>query len=182
MTADATHNSLISGVDGAASSRAILDVLAAVRAWDDEPMSAPSENLQAQASRPIAAIALDGRPARTTIATAVIGGYIALGLVFRLGAEAYLLLGIPITIGFQILVVRRPLRSLWLRTTPPMTFTPRSMVAIVLLSIAPAIVGGVRDGDPALIGFLRRESQSARDPHGYWRVARGPNGGAGTDA
>ena len=30
--ADATHNSLISGVDGAASSRAILDVLAAVRA------------------------------------------------------------------------------------------------------------------------------------------------------
>jgi ATP-dependent DNA helicase RecG len=31
-------------------------------------------------------------------------------------------------------------------------------------------------------GFLRRESQSARDPHGYWRVTTGPVGGAGTDA
>ena len=43
-------------------------------------------------------------------------GYIALGLVFGLGAEAYLLLGIPITIFLQMLVVRRPLRSLWLRS------------------------------------------------------------------
>jgi ATP-dependent DNA helicase RecG len=31
-------------------------------------------------------------------------------------------------------------------------------------------------------GYLRRESQSARDPHGYWRLATGPNGGAGTEA
>ncbi len=31
-------------------------------------------------------------------------------------------------------------------------------------------------------GFLRRESHSARDPHGYWRVTTGPVGGAGTDA
>jgi ATP-dependent DNA helicase RecG len=31
-------------------------------------------------------------------------------------------------------------------------------------------------------GYLRRESQSARDPHGYWRLTTGPNGGAGTEA
>lgn len=31
-------------------------------------------------------------------------------------------------------------------------------------------------------GFLRRESQSARDPHGYWRLTTGPNGGAGAEA
>ena len=30
-------------------------------------------------------------------------------------------------------------------------------------------------------GYLRRESQSARDPHGYWRLTTGPNGGAGTE-
>jgi len=30
-------------------------------------------------------------------------------------------------------------------------------------------------------GFLRRESQSARDPHGYWRLTTGPNGGAGPE-
>ncbi len=31
-------------------------------------------------------------------------------------------------------------------------------------------------------GYLRRESQSARDPHGYWRMTTGPAGGAGADA
>jgi membrane protease YdiL (CAAX protease family) len=89
------------------------------------------------------------------VATLVIGGYMALGFAFRLGAEGYLLLGIPITISFQILVVRRPLRSLWLRQAPPLTFTSRSMVAIVGMAIAPAVAAasGVRDGDPALVGW-----------------------------
>lgn len=31
-------------------------------------------------------------------------------------------------------------------------------------------------------GYLRRESQSARDPHGFWRLNRGTSGGAGMDA
>ena len=118
-------------------------------------MNAHSDSRHVQVSRPVPAIAFDGRMARATVATAVIGGYIALGFAFRLGAEAYLLLGIPITIGFQILVVRRPLRSLWLLQAPPMTFTPRSIAATVVLAIAPAIVavGGVRDGDLALVGW-----------------------------
>jgi len=85
----------------------------------------------------------------------MIGGYIALGLAFGLGAEAYLLLGIPITIAFQRLVVRRPLRSLWLRETPPMTFSRRSIMAVVVTAIAPGIVAvrGIRDGDLALVGW-----------------------------
>ena len=89
------------------------------------------------------------------MATLVIGAYMALGFAFRLGAEAYLLLGIPITIGFQILVVRRPLRSLWLRHVPPLTFARRSMLAIVGMAIAPAVVAvsGIRDGDFALVGW-----------------------------
>ena len=118
-------------------------------------MNAHSDSRHVQGSRPIPAIAFDGRMARATVTTAVIGAYIALGFAFRLGAEAYLLLGLPITIGFQILVVRRPLRSLWLLQAPPMTFTPRSIAATVVLAIAPAIVavGGVRDGDLALVGW-----------------------------
>ena len=118
-------------------------------------MNAHSDSRHVQMSQPVPAIAFDGRMARATVATAVIGAYIALGFAFRLGAEAYLLLGIPITIGFQILVVRRPLRSLWLLQAPPMTFTPRSIAATVVLAIAPAIVavGGVRDGDLALVGW-----------------------------
>jgi membrane protease YdiL (CAAX protease family) len=118
-------------------------------------MNAQPESWLAQAAGPMAAFALDRRAGRAVVATLVIGGYIALGFAFRLRAEAYLLLGIPITIGFQILVVRRPLRSLWLRQAPPMTFTPRSIAAIVVLAIAPAIVAvtGVRDGDLALVGW-----------------------------
>ncbi len=118
-------------------------------------MNAHSDSRHARGARPIAGIALDRRLARAVVATVVIGGYMALGFVFGLGAEAYLLLGIPITIGFQILVVRRPLRSLWLRQAPPMTFTPRSIVAVVVLMIAPAIVavGGIRDGDLPLVGW-----------------------------
>ena len=118
-------------------------------------MNAHASSRQAQLARPIAAIALDRRLARAVVATVVIGGYMALGVAFRLGVEAYLLLGIPITIGFQILVVRRPLRSLWLLHAPPMGFTLRSVFAIVVLAIAPAIVAvsGIRAGNPALAGW-----------------------------
>jgi membrane protease YdiL (CAAX protease family) len=89
------------------------------------------------------------------MATLVIGGYIAIGLAFRLGAEAYLLLGIPITIAFQALVVRRPLRSLWLRQASPLTFTPRSIGVTVVLAIAPGMVAlrGIGNGDLALFGW-----------------------------
>jgi membrane protease YdiL (CAAX protease family) len=118
-------------------------------------MTAHPKSLPAKPGGSILVMALDRRIARSVVTTLVIGGYMALGLAFRLGAEAYLLLGIPITIGFQILVVRRPLRSLWLRQAPPMTFTSRSMVAIVVMAIGPTVVAatGVRDGDLALVGW-----------------------------
>jgi membrane protease YdiL (CAAX protease family) len=79
----------------------------------------------------------------------------AIGFVFRLSAEGYLLVGIPITIAFQVLVVRRPLRALWLRDAPPMAFTPRSIVAIVVVAIAPTAVaiGGVRAGNAVLVAY-----------------------------
>jgi hypothetical protein len=118
-------------------------------------MNAPSVGRLAQAARSIPAMAVDGRVARALVATLVIGGYMGLGAALGLGAEGYLLPGVPITIGFQALVVRRPLRSLWLRHAPPMTFTVPSVVAIVVLAIAPAIVAvrGIRDGDLALAGW-----------------------------
>ena len=118
-------------------------------------MNAQAKDLANPARRPASAVALDGRLLRAAVATLVVGGYIGAGFAFQLGAEAYLLLGIPITIAFQLLVVRRPLRSLWLRQAPPMRFSPRSIVAVIVLAIAPAIVAmrGVRDGDPALVGW-----------------------------
>lgn len=41
--------------------------------------------------------------------------YISLGFLLRLEAVSYLLLGIPLTIIFQLLIVRQPLHKLWLR-------------------------------------------------------------------
>ena len=118
-------------------------------------MNSRYESIPAHAGRSIPAIAVDGRLARAVVATLVVGGYMALGFAFRLSAEGYLLLGIPITIAFQALVVRRPLRALWLRDAPPMTFTPLSMVAVVAVAIAPAVVaaGGLRDGNLVMVGY-----------------------------
>lgn len=118
-------------------------------------MSGRSDSRPALLARSAPAIAVDRRLARAMVAALVIGGYIALGFAFGLGADAYLLLGIPITVAFQLLVVRRPLRALWLRDAPPMPFTARSIAATGIVAIAPASValGGVRDGNPVLIGY-----------------------------
>jgi len=118
-------------------------------------MNVRSDSLHTQVGPSFPASAVDRRVARAVVATLVIGGYMALGSAFSLSAEGYLLLGIPITIAFQLLIVRRPLRALWLRAAPPVAFRRRSTLAVVVVAIAPAIVaiGGVRDGDPVLAGY-----------------------------
>ncbi|HEX5148785.1 MAG TPA: CPBP family intramembrane glutamic endopeptidase [Candidatus Limnocylindrales bacterium] len=107
------------------------------------------------AGRSVPLIAVDGRLARAIVATLVIGGYMALGFAFQLSAEGYLLIGIPITVAFQVLVVRRPLRALWLREAPRMAFTRRSILAVIVVAIAPATVavGGLRAGNAVLVGY-----------------------------
>jgi membrane protease YdiL (CAAX protease family) len=115
-------------------------------------VSAPSDSLFVQVDPSIPATAVHRRLARAVVATLVICGYMALGFALGLSANGYLLLGIPITIAFQVLVARRPVRALWLRDAPAMSFTPRSVTAVIVVAIAPAIIaiGGVRDGDPVL--------------------------------
>jgi membrane protease YdiL (CAAX protease family) len=118
-------------------------------------VSARHGAVRARVAEPIWTVGLDGRFGRAFVATLVIGGHMALGFAFGLSADAYLLLGIPITIAFQALVVRRPLRALWLRDAPAMSFTPRSIAAVVAIAIAPAgaAIGGVRAGDPILVAY-----------------------------
>jgi membrane protease YdiL (CAAX protease family) len=118
-------------------------------------MNAQHERWLPRTGRTIPAIAVDRRLARAFVVTLVVGGYMALGFGFGLGANAYLLVGIPITIAVQVLIVRQPLRALWLRWAPALAFTWRSIVAVVILSIAPAIValGGIRAGDLATVGW-----------------------------
>jgi membrane protease YdiL (CAAX protease family) len=43
------------------------------------------------------------------------GIYISLGFILKLEATSYLILGIPLTLLFQLFIVRQPLHKLWLR-------------------------------------------------------------------
>lgn len=49
--------------------------------------------------------------------------YISLGFIFRLNAVSYLLLGIPLTIIFQLSVARQALYKLWLRESEKFSLT-----------------------------------------------------------
>lgn len=103
----------------------------------------------------IPALAVTGRAARAVVATLVVSGYMAMGFLLGMSAETYLLLGIPITVAFQTLVVRRPLRALWLRDAPGVAFTRRSILASAMLAVAPAgiAVRGLLRGDPILAAY-----------------------------
>jgi membrane protease YdiL (CAAX protease family) len=118
-------------------------------------VSARPDGLLARVVDPVRMVRLDGRFGRAVVATLLIGGHIALGFAFGLSADAYLLLGIPITIAFQALVVRRPLRALWLRAAPRVTFTRRSILAAVVVAIAPAAIAirGAQHGDPVVTAY-----------------------------
>lgn len=57
----------------------------------------------------------------------------ALGWLLGLKKDAYLLLGIPLTIGFQRVVRREPIRATWVREAPPMGswwIVPAAILAI----------------------------------------------------
>jgi membrane protease YdiL (CAAX protease family) len=75
--------------------------------------------------------------------------YIGLGFLFRPDANSYLLLGIPITVVFQVFIARRPLRELWLRRGLAMQFDRWTALWLLLFLIGPiqAIVNGIRYGN-----------------------------------
>lgn len=88
--------------------------------------------------------------------TAAVGIWIALGITLHLSVNAYLLLGIPLTAGFQWVVRREPLRALWLRDAPPLRLDAAGWVIAALLAAYPfyRFVVDLRTGlHPAKLGF-----------------------------
>jgi hypothetical protein len=69
--------------------------------------------------------------------SAVVGFWIALGIVFHLSADSYLLLGIPLTAAFQWGVRRQPLRALWLREAVPFRLGATGWAMAVALAVYP---------------------------------------------
>lgn len=70
-----------------------------------------------------------------------VGVWMAAGWVLRLEPDAYLLLGIPLTVAFQLLVRRRALRALWVRDAPPLRLDAKGKLVAGALMILPIISG-----------------------------------------
>jgi hypothetical protein len=102
---------------------------------------------------------LPARPRALRIAEGVgfVVVWVAIGLIFKLGDSLnrqcfYLLLGIPITIVFQLFVRRRPLRELWVRNGPKLEARTLFAPAVIILLVVPVYLL-VRDVDEGA-GFV----------------------------
>jgi membrane protease YdiL (CAAX protease family) len=91
---------------------------------------------------------------------AFVAVWVCLGYAVPVSAEAYLLMGIPLTIAFQVLVRRRPLRELWVRHGDLDRFqgsgpSRRDLALTSLLAVAPLCWGlqVARGGGPSVIGW-----------------------------
>lgn len=81
--------------------------------------------------------------------TAAVGIEIALGFLFHMGPNAYLVIGIPITVLFQIFVARRPLRELWLLGGQTIKWDSVTVLLLALFLIGPVqtIVSAFKAGN-----------------------------------
>jgi hypothetical protein len=63
--------------------------------------------------------------------------WMAAGWIFHLDTNAYLLLGIPLVVLFQLFIARRPLRNLWVRDATAFRLGLTGIVLAALLILAP---------------------------------------------
>jgi hypothetical protein len=63
--------------------------------------------------------------------------WMAAGWIFHLDANAYLLLGVPLVVLFQLFIARRPLRNLWVRDATTFRLGLIGIVLAALLILAP---------------------------------------------
>lgn len=86
-----------------------------------------------------------GTGARALIAAVIVAVWVALGLLLHLNANVHLLLTIPFTVLFQMLIARQPLKAVRLRGAASCTADRRLVLVFVLLAVVPvysAIVAG----------------------------------------
>lgn len=116
-----------------------------------DPAPAATAATVATASRDLS------RALRFVVAAATVALWVAIGWGARLDANAFLLVGVPITVGFQRLVARRPLHALWVRDATAFRLDRAAVVIAIALAIAPAIalgrMLGASDFDPVRVGW-----------------------------
>jgi hypothetical protein len=86
----------------------------------------------------VGAVAANSMPLRYLIVATIVTGYTALGIGLHLNTDAYLLLGIPILLIFQLVIQRQPIRTLWVRGGPPIIVDAGLVILWIALAIVPA--------------------------------------------
>jgi membrane protease YdiL (CAAX protease family) len=71
-------------------------------------------------------------------ATLFVAVYIALGYLLKPDANVYLLMGIPLTIAFQLGVRKQPLHRLWVRDSGALSFNKPAIAVALALMVLPA--------------------------------------------
>ncbi|MFZ0158472.1 MAG: CPBP family glutamic-type intramembrane protease [Kineosporiaceae bacterium] len=106
------------------------------------------------------ALAGSGRPdasprRRAVEAIAFVAVWMAAGYLLPISSDGYLLLGIPLTVAFQLLVRRRPLRELFAPATSRFAWDRTALAMAAALALLPAVygVGAVRSHDWVVAGW-----------------------------
>src|SRR5579885_1444782 len=84
------------------------------------------------------AIGANSRPLRFLIVGLVVAVWWTFGFLLHLTTPAFLLLGVPFLVIFQLGIHRQPLRTLWVRSGPPLRLDSWFFLLWVLFSLFPA--------------------------------------------
>ncbi len=103
-----------------------------------KPVSSPESLISDHSVMTRSPIGAQSLPLRFLIVGLVVGVYIALGFLFHLTVAEYQLLGIPILLIFQLGIHRQPLRTLWVRSGPPLQLDAWFFLLWLLFSLFPA--------------------------------------------
>lgn len=95
------------------------------------------------------------RRRRVVEAVAFVAVWVAAGYLLPVSDNGYLLLGIPLTIGFQVLVRRRPLRELFAGNTTRFWLCRQGVAMASVLALVPGffVLRALAGGDWTLLGW-----------------------------
>jgi membrane protease YdiL (CAAX protease family) len=94
-------------------------------------------------------------------AVAFVGIWMAIGWLFHLDANSYLVVGVPLVVMFQLLVRKKPLAALWIRDAERFRLNSCGIVLGLGLAVLPAF---------ELIRNLSSASWTSRVPEILWYV------------
>jgi membrane protease YdiL (CAAX protease family) len=91
---------------------------------------------------------MSDRPRRLAEITLFVAVWVAIGELFDLNPNTYLVLGVPLMLAFQLYVARRPVHEMWVRHAPAFELTQRDLIWAAALAIVPVItlVSDISDG------------------------------------